>query len=233
VAGFWMLLKIYIFNSGPDPRNPQNRPGTAAPDPPDIVEQSSEIFDFRSRGGGPVGHPQGVQSKTLILNIKYHPKASHVYRCTTHHSPRPLTRVLHKVWVLGFLTRAPGPREAPGRSPWAIRGPSRCLRGPPGGPRDLRRLTTNNADFWELLKMCFLNSGPDPGNPQNQPGTTTPDLPDNVERSSEIVGFRSRGGGPVGHPEGVQGKTLIFNIRYLPKVSHSNCALGLNKINCF
>ncbi len=40
VAGFWMLLKIYIFNSGPDPRNPPNRPGTAAPDPPDIVEQS-------------------------------------------------------------------------------------------------------------------------------------------------------------------------------------------------
>ncbi len=40
VAGFWKLLKKYIFYSGPDPRNPPNRPGKAAPDPPDIVEQS-------------------------------------------------------------------------------------------------------------------------------------------------------------------------------------------------
>ena len=33
VAGFWMLLKIYIFNSGRDPRDPPNRPGKADPDP--------------------------------------------------------------------------------------------------------------------------------------------------------------------------------------------------------
>ena len=33
VAGFWLLLKIYIFNSGPDPRDPPNRPGKADPDP--------------------------------------------------------------------------------------------------------------------------------------------------------------------------------------------------------
>ncbi len=57
VAGFWMLLKIYVFNSGPDPRNRPNRPGKLAPDPPDIVEQPQEIVDFRSWSGGPVGHP--------------------------------------------------------------------------------------------------------------------------------------------------------------------------------
>ncbi len=57
VAGFWKLLQIYIFNSGPDPPNPQIGREKAAPDPPDIVGQPKEIVDFRSRGGGPVGHP--------------------------------------------------------------------------------------------------------------------------------------------------------------------------------
>ena len=50
-----------------------------------------------------------------------------------------------KYGFLGFLTRAPGP-EAPGRSPWAIRGPSRGLRGPPGGPRDLRQTKAKNLE---------------------------------------------------------------------------------------
>ncbi len=68
-----------MFYSGPDPRNPPNRPGKAAPDPSDIVEQPNEIVDFRSRGVGPVGHPQGVQGKTLIFNMKYLPKASRVF----------------------------------------------------------------------------------------------------------------------------------------------------------
>ncbi len=68
VAGFWKLLKKHIFDSGPGPRNPPNRPGKAAPDPPDIVERPQEI----------VGRPQGVQGKTLIFNIKYLPKARHV-----------------------------------------------------------------------------------------------------------------------------------------------------------
>ncbi len=77
-----MYIYIYIASKKqkqfrPDPRNPQNRTGKAATDPADIVEQPQEIVDFQSRGGGPVGHPQGVQSKTLIFNIKYLPKASH------------------------------------------------------------------------------------------------------------------------------------------------------------
>ncbi len=41
-----------------------------APGPPDIVGPSEEIIGFQKRGGGPVGNPQGVQVKTLILNIK-------------------------------------------------------------------------------------------------------------------------------------------------------------------
>ncbi len=63
MAGFWKLLKS-VFSSGPDPRNRPTRPEKAAPDPSDIVEQPQEIVDFRSSGGGPVGHPQGVQGKT-------------------------------------------------------------------------------------------------------------------------------------------------------------------------
>ncbi len=66
-----------MCNPGPDPQNPPNRPGMAAVDPPDIVERPQEIVDVRSRGGGPVGHPQGVQGKVLIFNFKYLPNASH------------------------------------------------------------------------------------------------------------------------------------------------------------
>ena len=51
VAGFWKLLKIYIFKFWPDPRNPPNRPGKAAPDPPDIVEQPQEIGFFEDGVG--------------------------------------------------------------------------------------------------------------------------------------------------------------------------------------
>ncbi len=44
------------------------------PRTPNVVGQPSEIIGFRNRGGGPVGHPQGVQVKTLIINIKCFPK---------------------------------------------------------------------------------------------------------------------------------------------------------------
>ncbi len=71
-------IYIYMFNSGRDPLNPQVRPGKLAPDLPNIVEQLQELVDFQSRGGGPVGHPQGVQGNTLIFNMKHIPKASNV-----------------------------------------------------------------------------------------------------------------------------------------------------------
>ncbi len=41
-------------------------------------------------------------------------------------------------------------------------------------------------------------------------------------RDPEIIGFRNWCGGPVGHPQGAQVKTLIFNMKYLPKVSHED-----------
>jgi hypothetical protein len=62
----------------PDPGNPQNRPEVGAPGPPDILGLSKEIVGFRNRGGGPAGHPQGVQVKTLIPNIKCLPEGRHV-----------------------------------------------------------------------------------------------------------------------------------------------------------
>ncbi len=43
--------------------------------------------------------------------------------------------------------------------------------------------------------------------------------------------FRSRGGGPVGHPQGVQGKTLIFDIKYLPQASHIEITLGNSNLD--
>ena len=59
---------------------------------------------------------------------------------------RPLRRAMQKYGFLCFLIRAPEPREAPGWSPWAIRGPSRGLRRPPGGPRDLRQTKAKNLE---------------------------------------------------------------------------------------
>ncbi len=57
-----------------------------APDTPDIVEQKQEIVGFQSRGAGPVGHPSGVQGKTLNSQYQVYTKAEltlggpHIYR---------------------------------------------------------------------------------------------------------------------------------------------------------
>ncbi len=69
--------------------------------PPDIVEERQEIVDFRSRGGGPVGHTQGVQGVQAVLKgeitIKSKlppgsgPKSGQNRRCSKGHSlPDPL-----------------------------------------------------------------------------------------------------------------------------------------------
>ncbi len=75
---FQRAKKYVFFRAGPGPGNPQIRPEMGAPGPPDILGLSSEIIGSRNLGGGPVGHPQGAQDKTLIFNIKYLPKVSHV-----------------------------------------------------------------------------------------------------------------------------------------------------------
>ncbi len=59
-----------FFRPARAPEPPQNQPEMGAPGPPDIVGLSQEIIGYRHRGGAPVGHPQGVQVKTLILNMK-------------------------------------------------------------------------------------------------------------------------------------------------------------------
>ncbi len=64
IAALWKQLK-YILNFGPDRPEAPNRPETAAPYLPDIVERSSGIAGFRGRGGGPAGHPHGVQGEML------------------------------------------------------------------------------------------------------------------------------------------------------------------------
>ncbi len=68
------------FLGRPGPQEPPIiRPEMGAPGSPDIVGLSSEIIGFRNRDGGPVGHPQGVQVKTLILNLKCLQKGHQVY----------------------------------------------------------------------------------------------------------------------------------------------------------
>ncbi len=71
-------LKNMCCLGRPAPREPPKSAGNEVPGPPDIVEQAQEILGFRNRGGGPVDHPQGVQGRTLIFNIKYLTKASHI-----------------------------------------------------------------------------------------------------------------------------------------------------------
>ncbi len=76
-ADFWKLLQ-YVGLIRPETPESTKSAGKGGPDPPDIVEQPQGIGDFRSRGGGPVGHPQSVLAETRIFNMKYLPKASHV-----------------------------------------------------------------------------------------------------------------------------------------------------------
>ncbi len=53
---------------------------------------------------------------------------------------------LQKVWVLRFFDPGPGGSGGPREVPWPIPGPSRGLRGPPGGPRDLRQTKAKNLE---------------------------------------------------------------------------------------
>ncbi len=73
----------------------------------------------------------------------------------------------------------------------------------------------------------MFKAGPDPGNLQNRPEIGLPGQPDIVGMSSEIIGFRNRGGGPVGLPQDVQVRTFFFNIKCLPE-GHHVYMLGIN-----
>ena len=60
----------------------------------------------------------------------------------------------------------------------------------------------------------FLFPARTPGTQQSA-GKAVPDSTDIVELFSEIVGFRSRGVGPVRRPDGVPGKVFMFNAPYV------------------
>ena len=51
VAGFWKLLKIYIFDSGRDPRDPPNRPEKADPDPQISLKNHRTLLIFEAGVG--------------------------------------------------------------------------------------------------------------------------------------------------------------------------------------
>ena len=57
-----------------------------------------------------------------------------------------LIRGCRKYRFLGFLTRAPGRPEAPGRLPGALRGPSRGFRVPSGCTRELQETEAKNLE---------------------------------------------------------------------------------------
>ncbi len=81
-GGRFKGLKNMCLLSRPGPREPPKPAGSGGPT--FIFGLSWEIIGFRNRGGGPVGHPQGVQVKTLILNIK----------CLQHHVT--VSKIVHQ-----------------------------------------------------------------------------------------------------------------------------------------
>ncbi len=91
-----------------------------------------------------------------------------------------------------------------------------------------------NGRFDVLKNMCFLCM------PARTPGTLkisrkweprAPNISSNGPRKSLV--FEVRVGGPVGHPQGVQVKTLIFNIKCPPKSHHVSCVLCFCVCCCF
>ncbi len=145
-----MFFIIVLFNSGPGHRYPSNRPGKAAPDPPDIVEESQEIVDFQSRGGGPVGHPQGVQGKTLISGPDFG-------RTATGKAPVSALRPTEGR-PEGRFRGFPGSGYGPGRRFTARRHgiyPGRCctrVHWEISVDRYTATETRSVAGFWKLLK---------------------------------------------------------------------------------
>ncbi len=61
VAGFWILLKKYVFYSGRDPRNAPNRPGKADPDPQISSKNNRKLLTFEAGVG------DRLAGKTLIF----------------------------------------------------------------------------------------------------------------------------------------------------------------------
>ncbi len=81
---WWPLQRVtqYVFLRQARTPEPPKSGGTGGPPgPPDIDGLPLEIIGFRERGGGPVGHPQGVQVRPLIRNQKMLPKEP-PRRCT-------------------------------------------------------------------------------------------------------------------------------------------------------
>jgi hypothetical protein len=74
VAGFWMLLKIYIFYSGRDPRDPPNRPGRAAPGPQISSKNHRELLIFET-GWGTGWPPLGCPGQNANFKYKIPPKS--------------------------------------------------------------------------------------------------------------------------------------------------------------
>ncbi len=63
-------------------------------------------------------------------------------------------------------------------------------------------------------------SRPGPREPQKSAGNGALGPPDILGLSLEIIGFRNRGGGPVGNPQGAQVKTLTLTRKCLTKDHH-------------
>ncbi len=116
-----IYIYIYVFNSGRDTPDSQNRPEMSGTRPRTPQEQ-------------PNGRTSNKKYKKLSKSrhVDNNLRQSHETKCRLGSSTRPLQRALQKV---GVLTRTPRSPEASGRPPKALRVPSRGLWGPPGGPR--------------------------------------------------------------------------------------------------
>jgi hypothetical protein len=104
----------------------------------------------------------------------------------------------------GAGERASQPLQRTSQEPYEFRGVSVCQQ------------TIRGGRFKGPINMCFKTTRT-PGTPQIGRKWGPRALPDAVGLSWEIIGFRNRGGGRVGCPQGVQVNTLILNVKCFPK----------------
>ncbi len=77
----YIYVYIYMFKPGRGPHKAPESAGDGGRGPPQISSDRLRSLDFEMWVEGPVGHPQGVQIKTFIFNIKCFPNPERATTC--------------------------------------------------------------------------------------------------------------------------------------------------------